>query len=827
MKEKINKLIEISEYLNDNESVIQLKHLENSLEDESYILSIMGEFSAGKSSLINNLFEKQILPVHKTETTACVTFIKYGEEERVELLFTDGTSELVSLEDSLDMWQTGEKAGMLNNMESITISLPSELLKNGLIIADTPGTNTVIDKHIELTEKLITSSDRVLYVLGKQITETDKRFVKAIEDFGTGVVFVRTYMDQIKKNEEDISDTIEKERAVLEELSSEEIFFVSNEKDSDYFKEIYSLQAYLSCTIAENVSEAIKENVASKLDFIRQKQAMRIRDYRTEISLFLNKGREEYQQNKAEILSVLEKLEKSLEEKREQVKNRYEKEKINAKDELNINRKAEEKKLTIKINNTTDDVFKSDYKEELGQLIRESYIRMRNGYIDCFERIVRENKATFIETMKQNNELSVLIPDIPDSLEASDAQIDSLSDRMLALRELQEGLQEELKEIELKNQDIQNNYEELEDERKAINEALKNIESKLDSFPPYVEQYIIKEGDHSNEKRFKTVGNIVDWATILIPGTTWAKLGGKILNVGSKGAKLVNAVKAADAFTDGARVLAKIAKGAESGSKVVKSAKGFEKGAWTVVNTIDNVNKARKSMLANKVLNQVGIKGAESISDIDSEFTNYPPIVPEEPKPTLLDYIDLGYWFGKIGKNFDTPDTKIVDMEYENKYFSEKQEIEKEMRLQVFKEFEKRKKQEDLKTKEDENRLRKEITVRKERSTQEQIRELEKEIEREKNAALLKLIRNHYIYVVKDNLNHIEDYILKDIFAEIDIKMEKYINTYDFRVKDDIYAKKQELEKLDKEFNSSERVNVEKESILCKEYSDFLETALM
>lgn len=824
MKEKINKLIEISEYLNDNESVIQLKHLENSLEDESYILSIMGEFSAGKSSLINNLFEKQILPVHKTETTACVTFIKYGEEERVELLFTDGTSELVSLEDSLDMWQTGEKADLLNDIESITISLPSKLLKNGLIIADTPGTNTVIDKHIKLTEKLITSSDRVLYVLGKQITETDKRFVKAIEDFGTGVVFVRTYMDQIKKNEEDISDTIEKERAVLEELSSEEIFFVSNEKDSGYFKEIYSLQAYLSCTIAENVSEAIKENVANKLDFIRQKQAMRIQDYRTEISLFLNKGREEYQQNKAEILSVLAKLEKSLEEKREQVKNRYENEKINAKDELSISKKVEEKKLTIKINNTPDGVFNSDYKEELGQLIRESYIRMKNGYIDCFERIVRENKATFIETMKQDNELSVLIPDIPDSLEASDAQIDSLSDRMLALRELQEGLQEELKEIGLKNQDIQNNYEELEDERKAINEALKKIKDKLASFPPYVEQYIIKEGDHSNEKRFKVVGNIVDWATIFIPGEAWAKLAGKILNVGSK---FVNVVKTADTFTDGARVLSKIAKGTESGSKVVKSTKGFEKGARAVVNAIDNVNKAKKSILTSKIFDQVGIKGEEFVSSTNDEFTQYPPITSEEPKPTLLDYIGLEYWFGKIGKKFDTPDTKIVDLEYKNKYYSEKQEIEREMSLQVFKEFEKRKKQEDLKTKEDENRLRKEITVRKERSAQEQIRELEKEIEREKNAALLKLIRNHYIDVVKDNLNHIEAYILKDIFAEIDIKMEKYINTYDFRVKDDIYAKKQELERLDNEFNSSERADVEKESILCKEYSDFLETALM
>ena len=38
---------------------------------------------------------------------------------------------------------------------------------------------------------------------------------------------------------------------------------------------------------------------------------------------------------------------------------------------------------------------------------------------------------------------------------------------------------------------------------------------------------------------------------------------------------------------------------------------------------------------------------------------------------------------------------------------------------------------------------------------------------------------------------------------------------------------KQEVEELDKKFNSSERADVEKESILCKEYSDFLETALI
>ena len=91
MKEQIDKLIEISEFLDDNESVIQLKRLSESLEDNSYILSVMGQFSAGKSSLINNIFGKQILPVHKTETTAKITFIRYGQEEKVDLFFFDGS----------------------------------------------------------------------------------------------------------------------------------------------------------------------------------------------------------------------------------------------------------------------------------------------------------------------------------------------------------------------------------------------------------------------------------------------------------------------------------------------------------------------------------------------------------------------------------------------------------------------------------------------------------------------------------------------------------------------------------------------------------------
>lgn len=827
MKEKINKLIEISEYLNDNESVIQLKRIEESLDDNSYLLSIMGEFSAGKSSLINNLFGKQVLPVHKTETTARVTFIKYGDEERVELLYSDGTNNYISIEESLDMWQTGEKAELIKDIETITISLPSELLKNGLIIADTPGINTVIDKHIELTEKLIASSDRVLYVLGKQITETDKRFVKAIEEFGTGVVFVRTFMDQIKNNEENIENTIEKERLILSDISSEEAFFVSNEKENAFFKEIYSLQAYLSCTIAENVSKAIQESAVRKISFIVKKQEAKILDRRKELNLVLNNDKDEYQQRRTEILKTLERLEKNLEQKREQLKDKFEKEKISAKEDLSIRKKSEERKIAVKVNNTPPEAFNFDYQEEIEQIIRESCIRLRDGYVDCFDRIIRENKASFIEEMKQQNEISIWLPDIPDSLEESDSQINSLRDRMLALKELQEGLKAEIEEIELENQNIESKNEELEEERKEIQESLESIRNQLDSFPPYIAKYITVEGDHFYEKSFKMVGNIVDWATIFIPGSTWAKLGGKVLNVGAKGAKAAKAVKTADAFADGARVLAKVAKTAEGGKKAAKNAKGFEKGARVFIDAIDAANKGKKALLMNKAGEQIGVNGEEFVRNPYDLQDGYPPIMPDAPTPTLMDYIDLGYWFSKIGQKFDVPDTKTVDTEYENKYFSAKQEIERDMKLQARKEFEKRKQQEELSSKEDENRLLKEITLRKERSVQEQIRELKKEIDAEKRKALLALMRNHYINAAKDNLNHYEEYILTDILSEINEKMETYINTYDFRIKDNILSKRHELDELDNKYNSSERENVEKESILCKEYSDFLETSLM
>ena len=173
--------------------------------------------------------------------------------------------------------------------------------------------------------------------------------------------------------------TICTERENLSKFSSGEVFFVSNEENSGYYNGILELNAYLSCSIADNIYKTIQDNALNKLKFIAAKQEGKLFDRRKELSLILNNEMEEYRQNKEAIRSSLEMLEKNLEQKRNSLREKYDKETINAAQELENNKNAELKKITIRINNASSKEFTDEYHERMGQDIREACVRMRNG----------------------------------------------------------------------------------------------------------------------------------------------------------------------------------------------------------------------------------------------------------------------------------------------------------------------------------------------------------------------------------------------------------------------------------------------------------------
>jgi signal recognition particle receptor subunit beta len=102
---------------------------------EPFLFVVVGEIKAGKSSFINALLSTDICRVDPAPCTDSIQQIVYAPEK-------------TETEIAPDHWRIG---------------LPAEVLKH-VSIVDTPGTNTVIDHHHEITEQYIPNSGLVLFV---------------------------------------------------------------------------------------------------------------------------------------------------------------------------------------------------------------------------------------------------------------------------------------------------------------------------------------------------------------------------------------------------------------------------------------------------------------------------------------------------------------------------------------------------------------------------------------------------------------------------------------------------------------------------------------
>lgn len=84
------------------------------------------------------------------------------------------------------------------------LKLKSTLLKEGICIVDTPGTNAIIERQQLLTEDYIPRANLVLFVLSadRPLTQSEVDFLKYIKRWGKKVVFVLNKADLIESEAE-------------------------------------------------------------------------------------------------------------------------------------------------------------------------------------------------------------------------------------------------------------------------------------------------------------------------------------------------------------------------------------------------------------------------------------------------------------------------------------------------------------------------------------------------------------------------------------------------------------------------------------------------
>ena len=185
------------------------------LEQERFHLVVVGEFNHGKTTLVNALLGRRLLPVGVTPTTAVIHEVRYGAEPAARVAYDDGERAPLPLEelarfalhhepDADAAAADGAPARQIHHLE---LDYPAALLREQIVLVDTPGVNDLCLQRADITFKYIPQSDAVLFVLdaGQPLKESERLFLqdKLIGQSRDKVVFVVSKADIWSDGERD------------------------------------------------------------------------------------------------------------------------------------------------------------------------------------------------------------------------------------------------------------------------------------------------------------------------------------------------------------------------------------------------------------------------------------------------------------------------------------------------------------------------------------------------------------------------------------------------------------------------------------------------
>lgn len=175
--------------------------------NKKFTVAFVGEFSRGKSTLINHILRNDILPVSNLPTTAVLTRIIYGDRPLMTICDKDG-KKIKELPVCLDSWK-GLMAANLGEQDpegSVIIEYPDKWIGEYAIdLIDTPGVGDLEEKRAMVIERTMVSADAAIIAIDatKALSRTEQLFIQQ-KIMSRGVPFVAlaiTKLDLVKPNE--------------------------------------------------------------------------------------------------------------------------------------------------------------------------------------------------------------------------------------------------------------------------------------------------------------------------------------------------------------------------------------------------------------------------------------------------------------------------------------------------------------------------------------------------------------------------------------------------------------------------------------------------
>lgn len=309
---------------------VELPLLFENLKKPGFTIVVSGEVNRGKSTLINAIIGRDILPTFDKETTSQVFKIKNSENESFRVVYENGDvktinqSELIEYGTQVDKYESNNSDS--KRISYIEVCVPIVNLPKGVTIVDTPGIGSTFKQHTEIAKMFMQQADAIIYLCSAKhpIVKVDIDFIKNVIlpiKTNPSVMFVMSKADQAD-NEDALANLISRAKKQLQENFAEnktigkEIIPIdsislrdsNNETERDV-KEVLRLASNY-----EEVNRAIN-TLMDKQKFVWLLSAYNCAaQYYKKVNAFLEKQISDYNLNEVERKAKLEDVTKRIEE---------------------------------------------------------------------------------------------------------------------------------------------------------------------------------------------------------------------------------------------------------------------------------------------------------------------------------------------------------------------------------------------------------------------------------------------------------------------------------------------------------------------------------
>ncbi|CAA9275630.1 MAG: Dynamin family [uncultured Acidimicrobiales bacterium] len=165
------------------------------------IVCVVGEFKQGKSSLVNGLLGQQICPVDDDLATSALTLVRHGDVPQVTVRRRDDrgatVAEKVTIEDLRGWVSEQGNPGNHKQVQRVEIAVASAVLRQGLVLVDSPGMGGLGAGHAAATLSFLPFADGLVLVsdASAELSAPEVEFLRRATELCPTVLFALTKID--------------------------------------------------------------------------------------------------------------------------------------------------------------------------------------------------------------------------------------------------------------------------------------------------------------------------------------------------------------------------------------------------------------------------------------------------------------------------------------------------------------------------------------------------------------------------------------------------------------------------------------------------------